>query len=341
MEETLGRYHMHHTIKDTAANLLKSRGGTYRRLAHIHSGVTIGAWLVLFIASYLVQYLSPEGGLSNMDTYALIFTAQVVLILLGLILTPFWETGLSYVALDFVRDRRNLTGDLAEGFRCLKPLGGALVFQGVQYALAYLISNSVTVFLLTLLPLPQSFYSDATALLKEPSSPLEGRMLLVAAVYAAVFLIALAFLVSQIFYRYRMTRYLILDDVNAKGVGASLAGMKLMKRNKRKLLKLDLSFWWFYIPEFLGFILPVAVLLLSALQVPLSPRTQTLCWAIAGGCLLLRLVVHLIGKPKLAASYALFYERLLKQEEEPIVEDAPKKSPPPKPQKPTRPPWNY
>lgn len=326
-------------IKKTAAQRLRQDSGTYRRLVRTHSGITVGVWLVLFVLSYLIQFLAPEGGLSNLGTHTMIFAAQITLVLVGLFLTPFWETGLSYVALDFIRGRRNMTGDLTNGFRYLKSILGSMIFRGIQYVLIYLLCSYATSVVLTLLPLSQAFYQDAVTLLQEPSTPLEGRMLIVAVVYGVVFASMLVFLSSQIFYRYRMTRYIILDGENIGGMKAANQSRVLMRGNKGKLLRLDLSFWWFYIPELLGIILPLSVLVISGLDLSLPGNWETASWIIAVFSLVLRLVVHYFAKPKLAAAYALFYEQLLKQDSEPTVEDATAKSSPKEP--PKHVPWKY
>lgn len=326
------------SIKNTAARLLQKSDGTYQRLVRIHSSITVGVWLLLFILSYLIHFLAPEGGLSNLGMHSMIFTTQVILFLVGLFLVPFWETGLSCVAIDFIRGKRNISSDLTEGFRCAKPILGSMVFQGIQYFLVYLISSSATGVVLTLLPLSQTFYQDATVLLQNPDTPLKGRMLIVAVVYSVVFISLLLVLASFIFFRYRMARRVILDDESITGIKAAFQSRTLMKGKLKKLLTLDLSFWWFYIPEFLGILLPASVILISGLDVPLSDNVQTILWATAGGSLLLRLTVNYFAKPKVAANYALFYDRLLTQDD-PIVEDGPQKAPPKKP--PKRVPWQY
>jgi uncharacterized membrane protein len=128
---------------------------------------------------------------------------------------------------------------------------GSIAFQCIQYVLIYFVSSSATGFALTLLPFPQAFYEDATTLLQDPSTPLQGRMLIVAVIYAIAFASILIFLSSRIFYRYRMTRFLILDDENTGGMKAAMESRNLMKGNKKHLFRLDLSFWWFYLLEIL------------------------------------------------------------------------------------------
>lgn len=328
-------------VKDSVSRLLKEDTGAYRHLVRTHSGITIGIWTALFILSYLAQFLAPEGGLSNLGMHGLIFTIQVSLIILGLLLTPFWEAGLSYVALDFIRGRRNISADLPQGFRRLKPMSGYLLFFGIQCVLVYFFCRSATSVVLTLLPLPQGIYEDITTLLLDPSTPLKGRMLISSGIYCLVFLGLAGFLLFQIFYRYRMARYIILDDDAMGGVKAASQSRTLMKRNKKMLFLLDLSYWWFYIAELLGIVLPLGVLLIDILDISLPPRLKIAAWAIAAFGLVLRLMVRYFAKPKIAAVYALFYERLLKQEEEPIVEDVPPQSAPKKPSKPDKVPWKY
>lgn len=314
---------MNSSIKSAADRLLREDGGSYRRLVRLHSVIASGVWLVIFGLIFMAQYLSPEPSLGNLGTRALLFTSQIVLIALGLLLTPFWETGLSYAALDFIHGKRNMNRDLAEGFRCLKPVCGCLAFQGIQYGLLYFIGNTLTSFILMLFPFSQLFYSDVALLLSDVSVPIRGRFVITAAVYGFFFLSIVIFIGSQLFYRYRLTRYIILDNEEMGGIRATAASRGMMRKNKGKMFKLDLSFWWFHIPGLLGMLLPVAALLLYYLDIHLSTDWQIAGWIAVAVSLVLRLAVNLIGKPKVAATYALFYDRLVNKESEPIVEDPP------------------
>ena len=319
---------MYRQIKRTAKTLLKENGRTYQRMVRIHSGLVTAIWLVLFLAAYLLLRLSPQGGLHDLDTQALLFTLQAVLILLALFLTPFWETGASIVSLDFVRGRRNVLSDLLEGFRCLKPLSLSMLFRGIQYALVYFISGTLATMILYLAPFSAVFYKDLEVLLSEPSTPLKGKMVIVAVVYGFVLACVMVFLITQLLYRYRMTRYIILDNAEMSGVKATNESKRIMKKKKFAAFRLDLSFWWFYLPQALGLLLPIGALLISNFHTASSPRVKNFCWMVAGISLLLRLVVGILGKPKVAASYALFYEALSSPEPEVTVEDGP---PPPFP----------
>lgn len=330
---------MIHRMKYTAAQLLKKSDGSYQQLVRTHSAITVGGWLVLFLLSFFVSFISPEGGLSNLGMQSMIFTAQIILILTGLFLIPFWETGLSWIAMDFVRGRRSIPGDLNEGFRCTKPILGSMVFQGIQYVIGYFLCSSAATVVLTLLPFSQAFYQDAEFLLQNPDTPLKGRMLIVATVYGIVFFSLLLCFLVFISLQYRMSRRVILDNEDLTGIKASAESRKLLKRRKKKLLALDLSFWWFYIPELLGILLPAAAILISGLELSLSPTANIMLWASAAFGLVLRLIIHFIAKPKVAASYALFYEQLITREEEPIVENPPQKASKKAP--PKQVPWNY
>lgn len=319
---------MYRQIKRKASALLKENGRTYRRLIRLHSGISTGIWLVLFAAVYLLLYLYPENSLSNMDTRALIITVQAMVILLGLFLTPFWEAGASYTALDFVRGKRNVPSDLSEGFRCLTPISLSILFRGLQYVLVYFISDTITAFVLNFANFSPVFYADLAVLLSEPSTPLKGKMVVVAAVYGFVLFQVMLFLASQLFYRYRMTRYIILDKEEIGGAKATIESKVLMKKKKAAMFRLDLSFWWFHLSQALGLVLPIGALWIATSHSAPSPREEVICLVAAGCSLVLRLVTGIIGKPKVAAAYALAYETLSSPEPEVTAKEMPSKSVP-------------
>lgn len=306
---------MFRNIKHSATQLLQQNQGSYRHLVRTHSFISTGTWLLLFIICYVIQNLTPDGGLSNLGMHSILLTIQVSLILLRLFMAPLWEKGLTFVALEFVRGHRNTPKELNEGFFHLKPTSGSMFIQGLQYFLMYFISGSVTSLVLTLLPLSQTFYSDITKLLLDPSTPLRGRMLIAAGVYSIVFLCILLYLCLRVFYRYRLTGPIILDNENISGTKATFNSRRLMRGHKKALLKLDLSYWWFHFPSLLGLVVPIFVLFITGSEITLSFKQEATLIMIAALTWLMRLMIHYFTKHKVCAVYVLFYEQLKEQHE--------------------------
>jgi uncharacterized membrane protein len=59
----------------------------------------------------------------------------------------------------------------------------------------------------------------------------------------------LAVILVPRFYQHRLTGYFIMEDSPSGGFQAVLQSTALMRGNRRKLAKLDLRFWWFYLGE--------------------------------------------------------------------------------------------
>jgi uncharacterized membrane protein len=332
---------MKHHFKNTTAKMLGERANNYPYLVRIHSLISTGFWLILFTLCYLAQFISPEGGLSNLAAHSLLFTIQIILILGGFILTPLWEVGLRHIALDFVRSKNTTHENLLAGFRCSSPLLVSALYQGYRYTLAYLISNISSALILSLLPFSQAFYQDATYLLENPTSPLEGRLIIAAVVIATVFIPILIFTFSQVFYRYRMSDRLILDHEQYNGIIASLESKSLIEGYKKQLFQIDIRYWWYYLANLLSYLLPITLILINGLDIPLTETTEAILLFSAIGSMVIRLLVLILAKPKLAATYAIFYDHLTEQPKrtsKDTVQDT--ASPSDKPKN-TKFPWQY
>ena len=85
---------------------------------------------------------------------------------------------------------------------------------------------------------PETLLND-DALMTEQSATLTPVML----IYAVLYIPA----VAMISYSYRMTDYIILDQPGCSGFRAMQQSKQLMRGNKLKLFRVDLSFWWYHL----------------------------------------------------------------------------------------------
>jgi uncharacterized membrane protein len=138
-----------------------------------------------------------------------------------------------------------------------------------------------------------------------------------------------------------MSDRLILDHEQYNGIIASLESKSLIEGYKKQLFQIDIRYWWYYLANLLSYLLPITLILINGLDIPLTKTTEAILLFSAIGSMVIRLLVLILAKPKLAATYAIFYNHLTEQPKrtsKDTVQDT--ASPSDKPKN-TKFPWQY
>lgn len=309
-------------LKYEAEQTLQRDIAAPRRMVLIHTGLSLALSLVLAVISYFLDHgVSADGGLSGLGTQAALTTAQVVLQLASFAVMPFWQAGLIFVMLGYVRGRAVEPWDLAEGFRRFVPILTSSLLMGLQYAARAVASAYISSVLITFTPFAAPLYQISDMLAQNPNLDIMavnvpgmgGFYAALAVIYVLVF----AVLVLPVFYRYRMVNYIIMDDQKVGGLKAMLISRIMMYRRRKKLFRLDLSFWWFYGLELLLTAVSFGSLLLPLVGMTLPVSDDAAYWIFQLICMAGQLVLYYVAKPKLEASYALCYEEFRQSAEPP------------------------
>ena len=300
-------------LKNQAKTRLQDSNAS--RLVLIHTGLVLCLSLIASgINLYLSHQINSTGGLSGLSTRSMLQSLQTLLQYGTTIFTPFWHAGFTLAVLSISRGLAATTKDLLGGFRrwgtvLSLQMGTMMLYFGALIASAYLASMiySVTPFaesmtqLLT--PMMESGSVDLTAL------PME-EMIQVYTPLMIIFLAVLLPICLLLSLGTRLSPYLILDQ-NMAGFLAIPFSIAAMRGKKWKMLKLDLSFWWYYLAETLLAIVCYLDVILPMLGVQL-PFNETV--AFFGALILyavLELGFHLWKKPYHDVTYALAYQEIL------------------------------
>ena len=300
--------------KHNAAASVRAAVYPPRRLLAIHAGATVALSLVLSIISFVLNYaINPSGGLGSMDLQAALSTAQIVLQLVQVVLTLLWAAGLCYAAIGIARGARAIPSDLTEGFSRFKPLLSSGILIALQYVTRAIISVYLSAQLMAFTPLAQTLYDAAEALEEHPDMALTALLgdafVPVVATFIGIFVVVFLAVSAPVFYRYRMTSYLIVDGEEKGGIRAMLRSRMLMQRRQWELAKLDLSFWWYYLLLAVGMVLCYGDLILAAAGVTLPIPDIAAYWLFLCLGLLVQLGVKILAGPKVAVTYAHRYDR--------------------------------
>lgn len=317
-------------IRRDAARLLREDRVRYAKLVLINGAVTAGISLLLMLVSWFLQYIAPDGGLSNIGTHAMISTIRTLLQLISMLIVPFWDAGMVFCSLRLVHRKHNVVQNLTEGFHRWSSIAVSLLIRGLIYFFVFMGSYLVSSILLSSLPFPPSVIEELTAFTENPSLTLTGGVRIVLIVYLIIFLISLCTMLIPKLYLHRQVIYQIVDDESCGGVQAVVNSRTLMNGNRKKLFLLDMSYWWFYLLELVISVMAAGHLIAAELGIALPISTEAAAWLFPITALLARLVLYWLAKPKLNISYALFYQR--------VYDNSLKE---PEPPQPPRMPWKY
>lgn len=326
-------------LKASAGERLSAAACDYKKLALIHTAAVLAVTLLIsFLQFYLNRQMDSTGGLSGLGTRSVLTTIQMVLQYGVNIALPFWEIGFIYTALRMARKMPAETRDLTTGFRRFGPvlrlyIIREMLFTGVGVASVYVaafiysftpLSAAMTELVMPMLSEGADLEQVQNALLAMPVEELLPMFLPFLILAGALF----AVLALCLHYRFRVAEFIIMDQPGAGALMALAGSSRMTKHHRMKLLRLDLSFWWFYGLVALSALVMYADALLPYLSVEL-PFSGDIAWFVsllAGG--LIQLVVYWQFYGFVQTTYATAYEVLLqKQEEPPKPQPAPKNLP--------------
>jgi len=328
-------------LKDSASFRLSQATYPPRNLVLIHTGISLGAALVLaLIQYYLETQIGSTGGLSGMGLRSVLETAQLTLQYALSIAMPFWNIGFIYVALQISKGEQATPKSLLEGFRRFGPVLRLQLLRGLVYfgvAIACIYASSF-IFALTPLSAP---LMDVFMPLMETASTMEELQLAVGQIpfnemaqliwpVLIIFGVLFGALAVLLFYRFRMADFVMMDRPNTSGLQALLFSGRMTRHHRMELFRLDLSFWWFYLLTALSMVASYADVILQyiAVELPVSPTVAWFGAYILG--MLVQLLVYWKYYSYVKTTLAVAYEGLLQQMPEfpmPQPQPAPKKLP--------------
>lgn len=244
-------------LRASALSSLK-RSQKPERTILLHTGVILLVSLLLTGVDYMLdQQIGTTGGLSGMGTRSILATIQSLLRLTQAVVLPFWQIGYTFYSLQVARGQSSGISDLIEGFRRFGPVlrlkaltaGLALILIFVSaYASSFLFM--MTPWATPILQQMESLTATMTSeqeLLESFAVLLQDSIVPIMIIFCLCFLAGGAFL----FFRFRLAELWLLDHPEDGALKSLRASKELMRGNWNAMLRIDLSFWWFYLLEVL------------------------------------------------------------------------------------------
>ena len=284
-----------------------------KKLILVHTGASVTLALILALVDYLLeQQIGGTGGLSGVGTRAMLETAQTVLMLGQLVAVLFWQIGYTYVSLRLSRRQSVDYGSLLEGFRRfgvvlrLRLITGVL-YCGIGFACVYVAS-----LIFSFTPLAQTVMQAFEVGTEEAMLAAMDQMMLP---MMGILLATMLVLLVPYYYRLRQADLSLMDDPGAGALVALRKSRALMRGNRLQLLKLDLSFWWFYALELVTMLVAYGDILLPMFGVALPWSDTVSFYVFLVLCYLCQLCLYWWRGNEVQVTYARFYQALLPQSE--------------------------
>ncbi len=300
-------------LKQSAADSLAAASYDPRKLILIHTGAMVVLSLVLALIDYVLdQQIGDTGGLSGVGTRAVLETLQSVLVFGQVVALLFWQIGFIFASMQISRGKTATPETLLEGFRQFGPVLRLRLTLTLLYSGITLLSSYAASIIFSFTPWAKPL-ADATAIGTEEAlyTAMEQVMLPLSGVLLVVMLIIMV----PYTYRLRLTEYVLMDDPRAGAMNAVRTSRLLMRGNRLELLKLDLSFWWFYLCEMLVMVVAWGDMLmpLFGLELPWSDTVSYYLFFVLS--YLCQLALYWWQGSHVRVTYAKFYEAVLPHEE--------------------------
>lgn len=242
-------------LRVSAANSL-DRAEKPGRIILIHTAAMLLLSLLLAVADHLLnQQISTTGGLGGMGTRSILTTVQSMLRLSQAILLPFWQAGYTYYILKVSHGQPAGVSDLYEGFRRFSPILRLKMFMIILVIPLAIVSTYASGILFAMTPWAAPMMQEMAVLITEAADDQTMINTLTPLVLDNIvpigILFGLCFLVGAffLFFRFRFAELWLMDHPQGGALAALINSHKLMKGNWKAMLRVDLSFWWFYLLE--------------------------------------------------------------------------------------------
>lgn len=295
-----------------------------KKIVLIYSGIVTALALLATVIQYVLGLqIDQLGGLSHMGTRTILSTIQTMLPLAQSLILICLELGYVAAMLRIARGQYASPNTLRLGFSRFWTLLRCCVIRGIIYAGltvgALYLSSMIFVFS----PWGGPFMEKMDALtggtsLLNSTVVLDDAMILQLIPTLVPMLILVAILVLlfvvPVALSMRMVGYVIIDKPALRPMAALRESRRMMHGNCLKLLKLDLSFWWYYLVMFL--IAAVANLdqLLAFLGIGLPMPEIVAYFGFYIAYLLMQLAVFAFLRNRLEVTYSLFYDSVKPEE---------------------------
>lgn len=312
-------------IKDFASKRLED-SSSQRQIVLIYAALALGLTALVTVLNHVLNLqIDNFGGLSNLGKKTMLSSVQSMLPLVQTFLSMCLDVGYMAAMLRIARGMYSSPQTLRLGFdrfwvllRCGIIRG--LILTGVTFVSVY---AGITIFMLT--PFSHSA-TEIVAPIMNQMTLMDTALTIDEATYAQLVQamipgfvlcgVMLLVLGGPIFYSFRMVNYVIIDK---PGMGALMAlreSKKMMRGNRRQLLKLDVSLWWYYLATGVSLVICYGDVLLPMLGVKLPVSDTAAFFGFYVLYMAASFAILVLLRNRVEVTYALAYDAVKPQEKQ-------------------------
>ena len=304
-------------LKKKASNRLQS-GNDPKKVVLVYAGIAaLSSLVVTVVQDLLDSRISQTGGIQNIGTRSMLTTADTLLTIAQLLLVMCLTLGYTGSMLRIARGQYASPNSLKAGGERIwvllrTRLLQMLIMTAAAFALCFLVIN---VCLLT--PLSNRVIAVMGTVSAEVLLADDLALIGFYSAMLPIILIYLVALVPLLWYfscTYRMVDYLLIDRPQLGAFGALRESRRMMQGNMKMMLRVDLSFWWYYLLQALVSVLVYLNMVLALFSIGLPP--EVLYWGTVVLYLAADFALRYFFSNKVAVTYALFYDSLCPKQEQ-------------------------
>jgi len=312
-------------VKSAAQASLKHPSYDPKKLALIYAAIATGVSLFFTIMNYiLAAQIDSFDGLAGLGVKSILSTVQTILPILSMLFVPFWEIGMLRAGMGFMRDEQVSPNTLTAGFRRFGPVLRLLLLRTVLLFAIVLISINVSSVIFSVTPWSapiENFLQTVTETGTLTEEMISQMMPSMVPLYI-IFFVVCCLLAIPFFYRLRMADFIVMDKP-AGALAALLFSHRLMRGNRFRLFKLDLSFWWYYVIGFFSIAICYLDTIFQMLGIPFPTSPDVAFFLCYGLYALIHFFLCWQAESYINTAYAIAFDSIApKAPETPTAEQA-------------------
>ena len=295
-----------------------------KRIILIYTGLVLGInILAVALGYFLGLQIDQATGLRGLSTRNTLSTIQTMLPFVQSMLVMCLDLGYVSTMLRVSRGQYASPKGLRLGFDRFWLLLRSQFILAMFYIGVTFVSVYAASFLYMLTPL-SSQTRELILPLMEQVSLLNSEIIMDDATYNqllssmipafVIFGIIFLALYIPVTYRFRMTKYVIIDKPGIGAIAALRESRMMMRHNAVKLFKLDMHLWWYHAAMFLSTVICYGDQILPSLGLELPLSSDAAYFLFYGAYWVIQSLIYFFLRNRVEVAYGLAYEALKPEE---------------------------
>lgn len=312
-------------IKNRSEERLR-QSASQQKIVMIYAALTLGLMLLVTVTNYVLGLqMDNFGGLSNLGKRTMLSSVQSMLPVVQSLVIMSLDLGYLAAMLRIARGMYTSPQTLRLGFdrfwlllRC--GIFKGLIMTGVTFVSMYL---GIMIFVLTpfskaaveiIAPIiSQVSLLNTEIVIDDVTYGLLMEAMLPAFGICGVLLLILG---GPMYYNFRMVNYIIIEKPAIGAMMALRESKKMMKGHRLQLLKLDLSFWWYYLATGVAMVICYGDILLPMLGLELPVPEVVSFFGFYVLYLAASFGIHYFLRNRVEVCYGLAYDTVKPEEKQ-------------------------